>query len=44
MMERMMVTAARHFFGAGAVVWLIPRDFHVASDSQLLIHVISGFL
>jgi hypothetical protein len=34
-----MVTEARHFFGAGVVVWLIPRAFHVTADSQLSIHV-----
>jgi hypothetical protein len=39
-----MVTEARHFFGAGVVVWLIPRAFHVTADSQLSIHVTLFFI
>ena len=39
-----MVTEARHFFGAGVVVWLIPRAFHVTTGSQLSIHVTLFFL
>ena len=39
-----MVTEARHFFGAGVVVWLIPQAFHVTTDSQLSIHVTLFFL